>query len=193
MILFAKTPIPGRVKTRLIGRLSPEQAAALHEAMVRDAWQRLGPLGPIELHTDEETVAWEGIGPRRLQAEGDLGRRMLGAFEHALNDGYGLALIVGSDAPGLPAAHIAALLESAADVALGPTADGGYYAIGCRRPHPRMFEGVRWSTPHALADTVAACARCGLSVHVGPAWFDIDEPADLERLRDYPPLAGFVP
>lgn len=193
MILFAKAPAPGKVKTRLIPHFSAERAAQLHHALVEEAWERLNGMAPLELHTDVETEAWPGLGPRRLQVHGDLGERMLHALETGLAEGYGRVLIVGSDAPGLPPPHVEQLLDSVADVALGPVEDGGYYAICCGRTDRRMFEGVRWSTPHALSDTAAACARCGLSVQVGRPWFDIDEPADLERLRDYPSLAGFAP
>jgi glycosyltransferase A (GT-A) superfamily protein (DUF2064 family) len=90
---------------------------------------------------------------------------------------------LGSDSPGLPPGHIRALLVSQADVAIGPTEDGGFYAIACSRTHPAMFDGVHWSTCSAFDDTVAASRRAGLTVEVGPAWFDIDRPEDLTRLR----------
>jgi glycosyltransferase A (GT-A) superfamily protein (DUF2064 family) len=94
-------------------------------------------------------------------------------------------MVVGSDAPGLLAAdlHDAFMRLRDADVALGPSADGGYTWIAARRTHPRMFEGVRMSSPHALADTKRACLANGLSCALGPPWFDIDTPADLSTLR----------
>ena len=97
-------------------------------------------------------------------------------------------LILGSDAPSLPLSHLQQLMATPGDVVLGPAEDGGYWAILARRTDARMFEGVEWSTPRALEQTVAACRRCGLSVSLGPEWFDIDEPADLRRLaeRDEP-------
>lgn len=184
IVLFARAPAAGRVKTRLIPALGAEGAAQLHRRLVADALARLSRLGPVELHTDAETDAWpEFEGPRRLQAEGDLGARMLAALASGAP-----AIIVGSDAPGIPDAHLAALLGSSADVALGPTEDGGFYAIAARRTHPEMFRGVEWSSGGELRQTIRACERCGLTVEIGPRWFDIDTPEDLERAR----LAGIV-
>lgn len=186
MILFAKAPLAGKVKTRLVPSLSAQNAAELHRRMVSEAWSLAAgfrPYAAVELHTDLPTSAWPEIHPRRLQSSGDLGTRMLGALTAGLAAGFMPCLILGSDAPGLPRTHLAQLLEQTADVALGPTEDGGYYAISCRRVAPRMFEGVRWSAAGTLEDTVRASQSCGLRVETGPPWFDIDVPADLERLR----------
>jgi hypothetical protein len=95
-------------------------------------------------------------------------------------------MIVGGDAPSLPASHIQALLAIDADVALGPSEDGGYYAICCRRTHPAMFEAVEWSSSRTLDDTVQAARKAGLSVAFGPTWFDIDSAEDLARLGAVP-------
>lgn len=192
IILFAKAPAPGQVKTRLQSRYSPEQAAGLHDAFVRDLLESLlcsRGAWEVELHTNISTDAWPDAGvPRRLQVPGDLGRRMLHALETALGEGRPQAMILGADVPALPAGHLERLLVSGADVALGPTSDGGYYAIACRRTHARMFDGVAWSTDGALAETAAACERCGLSVELGEPWFDVDHPADVERLAALPDL-----
>ncbi len=185
IIVFAKAPLPGRVKTRLIGALSPEAAAELHRRMVAQTLASMlsSTDFEVELHTDIESDAWpESTVPRRLQYEGDLGLKMLKALGDALDRGHPQAMIVGSDSPGLPASHLAHLLSLEADVALGPTEDGGYWGIAARRVHPAMFDSVGWSTPHARADTVRACESTGLSVTIGREWFDIDDPADLDRL-----------
>lgn len=92
--------------------------------------------------------------------------------------------ILGSDSPTLPVEHIRALLKCDADVALGPTLDGGYYGIGCRKVQQPMFDGVRWSTSEALRGTIHSVERCGLSYALGPEWFDIDRPEDLVRLSE---------
>ena len=91
-------------------------------------------------------------------------------------------LIVGSDAPTLPAAHISALLSANSDVAFGPADDGGFYAVAARRIDPAMFDGVTWSNSDTLKKSVGAVSRCGLSVTLGPLWYDVDEPGDLDRL-----------
>jgi len=196
LILFAKAPVPGRVKTRLSPPLSPVSAARLHTAFVADMIESLLSLAgraDLELHTDTLSDVWKEAGvaapvAQLLQCEGDLGLKMLQAMSVALRDGRPQAIIVGTDAPTLPREHLIALLGSRADVALGPSEDGGYYAIACRRVEPEMFRDVAWSSRRALEDTVAAARRCGLSVELGPAWFDVDTPGDLEKLRAAPAL-----
>jgi uncharacterized protein len=172
------------VKTRL--GLDPRRAADLHSSFVRQTLVMLESLrgdADVELSTDEPTDAWREFPvARSVQGPGQLGDRIYAALEQALAAGRPKALILGSDSPGLPAAHIRALLGSSADVSLGPVDDGGFYAIACGKTAPAMFEGVRWSTASTLGDTVRALANCGLSVELGPAWFDVDRPEDLTRL-----------
>lgn len=186
IILFAKAPLPGRVKTRLLPLLSPDQAAGLHRAMVRDALemlQGLQHLADIELHTDLPTEEWSEFPfPRRLQPDGGLGQRLWATMARALGEGHAAVLILGSDSPGLPPSHVAGLLNSAADVKLGPTEDGGFYGIFARRVVHGMFDGVRWSTDQTLSDTRSALEQRGLSVEAGENWFDVDEPSDLLRV-----------
>ncbi|MBS1875819.1 MAG: TIGR04282 family arsenosugar biosynthesis glycosyltransferase [Acidobacteria bacterium] len=188
MIVFAKAPVPGRVKTRL--RLAPEAAAALHSAFVLDTLETVQTLGfDVELHNDISTSAWPGWGfPRRVQHEGDLGLKMLKALTEALVRGHPRAAIVGSDSPDLPPEYLTRLMAPGTDVALGPTEDGGYYAIAASRVGERMFSAVRWSTAHALDDTVEACRRAGLSTRLGDRWYDVDDAEALERLARSPRL-----
>ncbi len=177
IVVFAKAPRPGFVKTRL--GLEPGEAARLHETFVRDALALARAASQhVELHTDVETKAWSDIDvPRRLQVQGDLGARMRAALP---------ALILGSDAPSLPRSHLRQLIAMPGDVVLGPAEDGGYWAILARRTHERMFEGVEWSTARTREQTIIACRACGLTVSLGPAWFDVDEPDDLRRLASAP-------
>lgn len=186
--VFAKAPIPGRVKTRLAAALGETEAARLYERMVSTLLARLSAtpeiLGAaVELHTGTDTDAWAAHPvTRRVQTPGDLGARMLHALSSGLAAGRPRMLILGGDVPTVPLAHLAALLAAEEDVALGPAEDGGYYAISCRKTHPAMFAGVEWSTPNACQQTAAACRHAGLSVWLGPVWFDIDEPSDLARI-----------
>jgi len=188
LILFAKAPVAGRVKTRLVPPLTYEEAAHLHTAFAADTidlLQQLRDVADIELHTDIPTDAWAHCRvPQRLQCEGDLGLKLLQALAGALTAGRPRALIVGSDSPTLPLAHLHELMESNADVAVGPTDDGGFYAICCRKVHPAMFAGVEWSAPSTLRQTIEAAAKCGLSVKTGSPWYDIDTAADLDRLAN---------
>jgi len=187
IILFARAPLPGRVKTRL--GLQPEVAAELHHAFVSDTLEMLAPFPAVELSTDQPTEAWNGYAvARSVQCPGDLGAKLYAAISSGLERGYAPVLILGSDSPTLPASHIQALLASTEPAAIGPTDDGGYYAISCRLSAPAMFSGVAWSSPETLAMTVEAITRVGLAVEIGPRWYDVDEPADLERLSSDPRL-----
>ena len=187
IILFAKAPVAGKVKTRLQARLGAEATLALHEAFVLDMLDKLLTLSEfadIELHTDTKTDVWRRAKVTgRVQVAGDLGLKMLHALSTALARGREQVCIVGSDAPTLPAAHLRALLASPADVALGPCEDGGYYAIACRRTHAAMFYGVQWSSAGALWQTEGAARACGVTVERGPSWYDVDRPEDLSRLQ----------
>lgn len=186
ILLFAKAPVPGRVKTRLQPVLSPKQSAELHSSFVGDVLEWLGGftlIADIEVHLDEPTGFWSEFPyPRVLQSEGDLGQRMWNAVQRAFNAGRKQVLILGSDAPTLPKEHLKKMLNSPADVCFGPTEDGGYYAIQLRSLPQGLFEGVEWSSCRALEQSIAAARRCGLSVALGPRWFDIDSPADLVKL-----------
>jgi rSAM/selenodomain-associated transferase 1 len=192
MILFAKAPIPGRVKTRLATAIGAEPAAELYRAFVADTISKLAEfrdVADIELHTDTVTDAWSTAGVARvLQVVGGLELKLLHALAAALQSGRPQAMVLGSDSPTLPRGHIQRLLDSAADVALGPCEDGGYYAIACRRVHPEMFAGVEWSTPHVLEQTERAVRASGLSVERGDLWYDVDGPEDLARLIKDPAL-----
>lgn len=187
VIVFARAPRPGRVKTRL--SLPPERAVLLHTAFVRDTLEMLSGFPAVELSTDEDTPAWDEYPVvRSVQGAGGLGEKLQAAIEGGLARGHCPVLILGSDSPTLPAGHVQALLDSTEDAALGPTEDGGYYAISCRRAVPSMLAGVNWSSPRTLETTVDALTRAGLAVELGPRWFDIDEPADLDRLKLDPHL-----
>jgi rSAM/selenodomain-associated transferase 1 len=192
MILFAKAPIPGRVKTRLATAIGAEPAAELYRAFVVDTISKLTEfrdVADIELHTDTLTDAWSTAGVARdLQVAGGLELKLLHALAGALQTGRPQAMVLGSDSPTLPRGHIQRLLDSKADVALGPCEDGGYYAIACRRVRPEMFGGVEWSTPYVLEQTERAVRASGLSVERGDLWYDVDEPEDLARLMKDPAL-----
>src|SRR5687768_5855321 len=129
IVLFAKAPVPGRVKTRL--GIDPRRAAELHSLFVRETLSMLGELqaeADLEISTDQLTEAWADVPiARSLQAPGDLSQRIYHALRSALDAARPRVMILGSDSPGLSSKHIRTLLASPADVAIGPTEDGGFY------------------------------------------------------------------
>ena len=191
--LFARAPLAGRVKTRLIGSLGAGEACDLHRALVADTWNVLGALeGERFLYTDQDHKEWRELaGPRlRLQQGADLGERLWRCFSELQAAGFGPLLIVGSDTVGLTPELVSPwtkLLEGTGAV-LGPAEDGGYWAIGCRAPDRRMLDGVEWSCSHTLAQTVAAMERCGMVVLFLDPGYDVDTPEDLARLETEPRL-----
>jgi uncharacterized protein len=206
IIVFAKAPQPGRVKTRLQPALTGRQAADLYEASLRDVVGMLEVLGrDLRIAYDPASGGEEYFATtfprlrRDPQSEGDLGDRMGAAFEDAFRDGDSGALIVGGDSPTLPAAYVQAAIAAlpATDVVLGPTADGGYYLVGIGRgawPKARsLFTSIPWSTDQVLARTLARARLANLSSHLLPAWYDIDEPDDIARAeQDVRPESHFA-
>lgn len=189
LLLFTKPARPGRVKTRLIGELTAEQAAELHEAFLLDLLERLAG-GDFEL-----VLAWAledgesppaGSLPWVLQEGADLGARLHRALATAAADGAGVAAI-GSDHPSLGRSDVEtafAHLEAGADVVLGPAADGGYYLVALtpEAVRPDLFTAIPWSTPRVLEETLARCRAHRLAVHLLPEAADVDTPEDLHRL-----------
>jgi len=186
LIVLARAPVPRRVKPNLTPPLKPAQAARLYAALVEDTVEVLLGFGfeaDIEIHTDRETAAWPRLEIKRaLQPAGGAGERLLQTLETGLASGHAPVAVFAGDTPSLPRAHVSLLLDSNADVTFGPADDGGFYAVSCRRTHPRMFDGVRWGTADTLQDALRATEACGLSTALGNRWFDIDTPQDLKRL-----------
>jgi len=193
LLVVAKRPAPGHTKTRLTPPLSPEQAAALYECLLRDTLDLIRRVPDVQSAIaylpEEARDYFATLAPdfELFQQEGaDLGARLDNALSYYLSRGYERVAIMNSDGPTLPVASLTAAFEelgNGADVVLGPADDGGYYLIGLRRPMPRLLREVRMSTPTVLADTLALAAEEGLRVALLPMWYDIDDVAALERLR----------
>jgi len=191
--VFTKAPLPGRVKTRLRTCMSAAQAAELHQAFVADTWRRLTvPTGVRRyLYCDQAWEPFEELAGRErfaIQHGVDLGARMINCMKELSLRRHDRILLLGSDSPTLPIAHVeqAFMALDRTDTVLGPTADGGYYAVGCRRPDTRMFADVTWSSEDTLRETEAAFRACSLSVSFLPEWYDVDTEAELARLASDP-------
>jgi len=190
LMVFARYPVPGAVKTRLATGIGEDGAARLYEAFVRDLAARFTParfaVRWAVAPPDPGFAARFGLAPDRCreQCGGDLGARMRDAFEHVLAAEGSRCVLIGSDAPHLPVSRIEEAFSrlDSADVVLGPARDGGYYLIAMRRPHD-LFSGITWSVDSVHRETVAQARSLGLTVASLPVDFDVDEVGDLARLR----------
>ena len=188
IILFAKVPRPGQVKTRLCPPLSPDAAAALHEAMLFDQVDFLRsletPARSIEVCLDA-SAHLPGV-TYSLQGAGDLGDRLGRAFDRAFARGCSRVAVLGGDAPTLPRALVEDALghlAAGAPASLVPAVDGGYVAIALARPAPHLFDRIPWGRREVLEATWTRAAERGTPLALTAPWADVDTPADLVRLR----------
>lgn len=194
LLLFAKGPRAGLCKTRLLlpPVIDAEAVARLADAFLRDTVRAIDGL-PGTQHLISYTPAdaapyFESLDPTaRLacQVDGPFGRRMAGAFDAAFAAGARRVVLVGADTPHLQSERLERAFAALEDheLVLGPCADGGYYLLGLRRPCPRLFEDIEWSTARVRAQTLERAAEAGLAVCELEVEFDVDEPADLLRLQ----------
>ena len=192
--MLAKAPRPGQVKTRLQTRFSPEQAAALARAALRDtldAVQRCDVAQRL-LVLDGEPGPWAPLGFRVLrQGEGDLSERIAVALESALPPGSGPALLVGMDTPQLTP-QLLNVDWAGADAVLGLCEDGGYWAIGLRRAHRQAVRGVPMSRSDTGARQLERLQQLGLRVRLLPTLRDVDTPADAQAVAALAPRTRFA-
>ncbi|MBH8569107.1 TIGR04282 family arsenosugar biosynthesis glycosyltransferase [Microvirga sp. STS02] len=194
LLVFARVPALGRVKSRLAAGVGEPAALAIYRellAITNAAIMDAGVPATVWLAdtagpkpTAAETREWAAH-HARCQPEGDLGARMAAAFAAAFEAGAGRVAIIGTDCPGLRDTHLKqafALLETN-DLVLGPATDGGYYLLGLRQPRSELFQGKTWSTDSVLTDTLADAGRLGLRVAFLPTLRDVDDADDLAMWR----------
>ncbi|MGP1375440.1 MAG: TIGR04282 family arsenosugar biosynthesis glycosyltransferase [Almyronema sp.] len=191
LIVFTRYPTPGQTKTRLISALGEMGAADLQRQMTEhtlkqvQACQRMRSL-TVEIcftgATQTAMQAWLGSQwCYRLQGAGDLGDRLLRAFERAAKTGCRRTVAIGIDCPGLNANCLNQAFEQLGDrdLVLGPATDGGYYLIGLQQPQPTLFKAISWGTSAVLSQTVAAATQAALSIAYLEVLQDVDYPQDL--------------
>ena len=193
--IMAKASIRGRSKTRLVPPLSFEEAAQCNTAFLRDVAESIGAaaadaciggyaaFGPPQARSFFQQVLPAGIG--LIEAwHPDFGDCLSGTVAALLERGHHHAVLLNSDSPTLPAsllveaAHV--LARPGDRVVLGPASDGGYYLLGLKRRHDRLFRDIAWSTPGVARETLQRAAELRLPVHLLPVWYDVD---DAETLR----------
>ena len=206
LVVVAKEPVAGHVKTRLSPALSPEEGATLYQCMVSDRLQEVAGLRGIHLAVAftpptarESFVLMAPAGFHLFAQRGkDLGERLHSIFVDAFAKGYRAVTIIDSDSPDLPKETVLEsfrlLLSQQSDVVFGPCHDGGYYLVAMREPHPELFEDIPWSTASVLETSLERAGEMGLKTELLSWWNDLDTFEDLvdfyhkykrgERLQD---------
>jgi len=193
LLIFARHPELGRVKTRLARTIGDAAALAVYKQLLAHtrraadgltSAQKTVWLAEAVLPPANPAAHWPGY-PWQVQPAGDLGQKMAAAFAQTFAAGALAVAIIGTDCPGLTTAHLAAAFRQLQthDVVLGPADDGGYYLLGLKALHPALFADKTWSTDSVLAATLADTRRLGLRVTLLPPLRDVDTEADLVAWR----------
>jgi uncharacterized protein len=202
VVVVAKEPVPGKVKTRLTPEISPAEAADLYRCFIRDRIKGIASLTGIDravAYTPEGAIGAFSALPLDgfelfPQRGADLGERLNNIFLDKLSNGYKAVSIVDSDSPDLPnrliRESLQLLLSNQAEVVFGPCHDGGYYLVGMRKPHPELFRDIPWSTGSVLSTSLEKSRALGLDVKLLSFWNDLDTFEDLlqfyDRYKDRP-------
>ena len=196
--IMAKASAPGRTKTRLVPPLDAEQAAAINTAFLQDMAANLMAAG-----SRASIVGYAAFAPtgsedffRRIlpptiglieASLPNLGECLLHTIKEIFSRGHAAAVVLNSDSPTLPTDL---LVETATALALpgeravlGPSDDGGYYLLGLKTAHPRLFEDISWSTEAVAVQTLERAREIGLGMHLLPVWYDVDDLQGLRRLH----------
>ncbi len=194
LAVMAKAPRNGEVKTRLVPPLRTEEAAILSTCFLKDitanfmaASESVPVAGYIAYSPPGSETLFRALVPPEIELLASrrigLGHSLLDATEDLLALGYGGACLVNSDSPTLPTSILvdaATALQAPGDrVVLGPALDGGYYLIGLKQPHRRLFEDIAWSTERVFHQTVERAQSIALDVVTLPVWYDVDDATSL--------------
>jgi rSAM/selenodomain-associated transferase 1 len=194
LLIFARTPELGKVKTRLAAEIGHDAALRTYVKLLAHTRESVSRSGfPARVHLAgpmPEQDLWSEAGFRRFpQADGDLGQRMSAAFALAFADGVRSVVIIGTDCPGLSSAHLHEAMKALEthEAVVGPANDGGYTLLGLTSPIRAIFENKAWSTDSVLRDTLADFKTLGMSVARLETLRDLDTLDDLNALiNDHP-------
>lgn len=187
LVIMTRIPVPGRTKTRMMPAMSGEQCCELQWAMLKDLGRVLEYINmPRKIfYTDdgspEKLKKILGPGEYRPQEGGGLGSRIAAAVDYCLKQGFGRAVVIGSDYPLLQPGNIRAAIDAIeySDVVIGPAGDGGYYLLATKKIHPEIFANKPWGTPEVLDDTLRSLQKSGLTYHLLEAGQDLDTFEDI--------------
>ena len=194
LVIFAKAPLVGQVKTRLSPPLSLIEAAELARCFLVDTVERACHLPTVRVYLAitpaESEPLFRALLPFPIeyiaQHGASLGEREHNIFVDLQQHGATRIVLIGSDIPTLPLSHLQKafqhLEDAHCDAVFGPSSDGGYYLVGMHALHPQLFENITWSTSSVMAETLAQAQKHGLNVALVPTWYDVDDKDDLARL-----------
>src|SRR5262245_13926016 len=187
LLVFVKFPVPGKVKTRLADELGTEVAAAHYREWIGRVLRNVQPtreslhvVGYFDGATADGFSEWNGlVDDWRQQPAGDLGIRLADGFEWGHRRGQPV-IAIGTDCLEMTAGHVESALADLHkyDVVFGPATDGGYYLVGTRTHVPGLFDAIRWSSAHTLADNLQRCRSLGMRCSLLEELTDIDTAAD---------------
>lgn len=195
--IMTKAPQPGKVKTRLSPPLTPDEAANINACFLRDTGETINKAcvfveaRGVGVFTPEGAEgSYQDILPADFfllpQRGSDFGQRLTFAAEDLFKAGFASVCLINSDSPTITLSNFTEAvkeLERSGDrVVLGPSDDGGYYLIGLKQLHSRLFEDIAWSTERVFAQTMQRAEEIGVDIHKLPSGFDVDDSATLQRL-----------
>ena len=195
LIVFARKPVAGLVKTRIARDMGTRAATELYAAMLEDVLERSADLDGVRTLVFWALEAGEPPDYPALpclemlkQCGSTLGERMANAFDTAFSSGIESCCIIGSDSPDLPRQHIQQafrmLERDRTDIVIGPAVDGGYYLLGMKHLWGRLFEDIPWSSAQVLKASCERASELGLKTTLLPGWYDIDTLDDLRKLAN---------
>lgn len=194
VILFAKDPVPGQVKTRLQTVWDAETTCQFYLHILKNSIDKICGLDQVDrfvgVYPSRESGYFEDIAFSKdwavFDQEGDdLGARMQNAFRRRFEEGYEKVVILGADSPTLPSAFIEQALHSDRGIVLGPSTDGGYYLIGMTGQVAPVFSQVDWGTDRVLGQTLQRLKEADLQPELLPVWYDVDRPEDVRFLKTH--------
>ena len=190
LIIFAKNPIRGQVKTRLAATIGNDKALAVYKQLIHYTIELTTQLPVPKFlyysNSIEPGDSWSNRHyTKKLQSGSGLGEKMKNAFSDLFYQGYSKVLIIGTDCPELSPEIIIAAFDglNSNDIVIGPARDGGYYLLGMKKLCADLFDDISWSTDQVLQQTLRACVNCGLSNLLLDGLLDIDNEEDLIALK----------
>jgi len=189
LIIFAKNPVLGKVKTRLGATIGNEKALAVYKELLAYTYSVTHKINVdrIVFYADHiaENDVWNNEYQKAKQHGNDLGERMMNAFSDVFQRGYSKAVIIGTDCPMVTEEIITEAFKQLDrnDMVIGPASDGGYYLAALKTLHAELFQNIAWSTNIVLQKTIAICAEKRLTYYILPELTDIDDENDLMETK----------